>query len=771
MVATSDNKPKYKVIGTRPIRHDGLDKVTGRAVYGADINLPGMLWGVVLRSPHAHARIKKIHTSVAEKMQGVVAVITAANFPKPESKTVDLGEGVVNFKWAMDNIMASEGDKTVYKGHAVAAVAATDRYLAEEAAKAIEVEYEVLPSVTNVDDALAEGAPVILEKLVGDDLGEKVHNTNMASHFRHEFGNVEEGFANSAHIVEHEYTLQMVHQGYIEPHNATAIWDEEDRIRIWTSTQGAFPVRTQVAGILKMDESRIRVTPLEIGGGFGGKIPVYLDPVAAVLSRESGHRPVKLIMERSSVFQASGPAPGGRVRVKVGADENGKLISAETDIKLEAGGYPGSAVGAAAICIFSPYNIPNTRIDGFDVVVNKPKSAAYRAPGSPQVAFAMETAIDELCEKGGWDVIEFRMRNASKEGTRRGDGVLFPLIGTEAVLQAAQQSPHWNTPKGDSIEGCELHGRIRGRGIASGYWFNVGLKSSLILAVNSDGTVKLIEGSTDIGGTRASIAMQAAEVMGIPAEDVRPSVVDTDSVGYNDVTGGSRVTYATGYAAYKAATAVVEEMKKRAAKLWNMKEEDEGNVDFSDGVFSSKAEPELKISFKELSSKMDETGGPVSAVGNVDLKDAGGAFGVHIVDLDIDPETGKTDVVRYTVVQDAGKAIHPAYVEGQMQGGAVQGIGWALNEEYFMTKDGTMANSTFLDYRMPTSLDTPNIDTIIVEVPNPIHPFGVRGVGEVPICPPVPAIANAIHNALGIRLYDTPMNPNAILEALEKKDS
>ncbi len=759
MVLVSHDTKKYKVIGTRPIRHDGYDKVTGRAVYGGDLRLPGMAWGAVLRSPHAHARIRKVDTAAAEKLPGVLAVITGKDMPLAESKEVDLGEGSVNEKYASNNVLAA--DKVLYKGHPVAAVAAVDRNTAEEAVRLIKVDYEPLAAVVTVEEATANGAPVLLPDLVGDDLGEKVKKTNVAKHFRHEFGDVKKGFSQAAHTVEMTFKLAMTHQGYIEPHNATAIWDEEDRIRLWCSTQGAFTVRKQMSGVLKMDESRIRVTPLEIGGGFGGKIPIYLEPIAAVLSKKSGHKPVKLIMERKSVFEGTGPAPGGTIWVKVGADANGKLTAASSDIKFEAGGYPGSAVGAAAMCIYGPYNIPNMLIDGYDIVVNKPKSAAYRAPGSPQAHFAFEQAIDELCEKGGWDKLEFRLKNASKEGDRRGDGVRYPRIGNIEVLQAARNTPHWK-----STLAKESNGKKRGRGIASGYWFNVGLKSSVTVSVNNDGIVSLTEGSTDIGGTRASIAMQAAEVLGIPAEDVRPVVADTEGVGITDVTGGSRVTYATGYAAYIAANNAVNVMKERAAKLWDLKADD---VDYSDGVFRGRKDPELKLTFKQLAHKLGETGGPVTCTGSVDLTSAGGAFGVHIADVEVDPETGKTDILRYTIVQDVGKAIHPSYVEGQMQGGVVQGIGWALNEEYYMNKEGGMANSSFLDYRMPTALDLPMIETVIVEVPNPGHPFGVRGVGEVPISPPVATVANAIHDALGVRMTESPMKPGRIMKALEGK--
>ena len=762
MTITSDKK-EYKVIGTRPVRHDGLDKVTGRAIYGADIKLPRLIWGAVLRSPHSHAKVVSVDTSAAEQLPGVCAVMTAADMPAPESRLVDLGEGEVNFKWAANNIMASVGDKVLYKGHPVAAVAAIDRYAAMEALKSIIVKYEVLTPVTNVKEAMSPGAPILIPELKGDDLGQTVTNTNVATHLRRDLGDIDNGFQLCTHTIEREYSLRTVHQGYIEPHTATALWDEEGRIKVWTSTQGAFTARSQIAGLLEIGESRVRVYPLEIGGGFGGKINVYLEPLAAILSRKSGGRPVKLVMERTEVFEASGPAPGGVVKVKIGTDGGGRLIAATADIKLEGGAYPGSSIPAASICIFAPYDIPNMRVDAYDVVVNKPKSAAYRAPGSPQVAFAMESLVDELCSQQGWNPLEFRMKNASEEGTRRADGVKYSRIGNKEVLEALKNSDHWNSPKVPTLPGRKI-----GRGIASGFWFNIGLQSAVTLTTNPDGVVFLVEGSTDIGGTRVSIAMQAAEVLGIPVDDIRPSVVDTESVGYTDVTGGSRTTYATGYAAYEAANKLIEELKKRAAQLWQRSEAD---ISFKDGVFYGPIGSSEEISFKELCAKQDSLGGRVSVSGTSFLKSGGNGFAAHIVDLEVDPETGKTDVTRYTAIQDAGKAIHPSYVEGQMQGGAAQGIGWALNEEYYLKPDGSMANASFLDYRMPTSYDLPNIETIIVEVPNPLHPFGVRGVGEPPICPPVPAVANAIADAVGVRMYDTPMNPARIYAALSAKSA
>ena len=752
MVATYDTKTDYKVVGKSPIRHDGLDKVTGRAVYGGDVKVPGLIWGDVIRSPHAHARIKSIDTSAAESMDGVFAVLTHADFPVADEREISAGEDVVNLKRDQANVMAD--DKVHYTGHVVAAVAAIDRNTAQEAANKIKVEYDVLTNVSDVDTAMAEDAPIILESLVGDHLGEDVPNTNIAKVFRHEFGDLEQAFDRSDLVIERTFSLSMIHQGYIEPHNATAVWAEDGNITVWSSTQGSFGVRAQTAGMIGVPESRVKVNYVEIGGGFGGKTKVYLAPIAALLSRKSGGRPVKLVMERTAVFEAAGPAPGGKIRMKIGVTKEGKVTAADTDLIFESGGYPGSAVGAAAICVFACYNWPASRITGYDVLVNKPKSAAYRAPGSPQASFAIESVVDEICEEMGFDRIQFRLDNAAREGTRRGDGVQFPRVGLEECLIATRDSDHWNSPLGDAPAG-----KARGRGIATAYWMNGGGKSTCDLMLQDDGTVMMNEGSADIGGTRVSIAMQAAEVLGIPAEDVHPSIPDTDSIGFTGVTGGSRTTYATGLAAYNAAHKLVDELKDRLANLW---ETEVDKIDFADGMFSSDGQT---IGIQELAGRLDPTGGPVTSTASVNPSSAGAAYGVHICDLEVDLATGKTDVIRYTAVQDVGKAVHPQYAEGQIQGGAVQGIGWALNEEYFLTDDGAMANKSFLDYRMPTSLDMPMIDTIMVEVPNPLHPYGVRGVGEVPICPPLSAVVQAIHGATGKRYYDLPVKPGRILEA------
>ncbi len=732
----------FKVVGTRPVRHDGTDKVTGRAKYGADFDAAGTLYAKVLRSPHAHARIKSINTSKAEAAPGVRAVITGQDIPTDSA--------------AARKVMAK--NKALYKGHPVAAVAAVSAHQAEQALALIEVEYEVLKAATEVRQAMADDAELLHDDQTTDEFGEKTDkHSNVATHFRYEQGDVGEGFADADVIVEREYSTATVHQGYIEPQNGAAFWNNNGELTIWVSTQGAFTTRDALAGVLDLPVSKVRVVPMEIGGGFGGKIPIYLEPLTALLSKKTGV-PVKGAMSRAEVFEATGPTSGSYMWVKMGATNDGKIVAAESSLAFDAGAFPGSPVTAGAQCMFACYEIENARVDGYDVVANKPPVAAYRAPGAPIAAFAAETVVDELAEKLGIDPVEFRLRNASKEGTRRVDGPVFPKVGNVEQLEVARETEQYQR---------KLEGTNRGRGVASGFWFNIGLQSSAAISVQADGTISLVEGSTDIGGSRASIAMQAAEVLGIPAEDVDPSVGDTDSVGYTFLTGGSRTTFATGWAAYECAQEIKQKMIERASSIWDV---DVADVDLVDGVFQHTSDQELKMSFKELSGQLNRTGGPISAQVSVDPRGAGGAFATHIVDVEVDPDTGKVTILDYTAIQDVGKAIHPSYVEGQIQGGVVQGIGWALNEEYRFSSEGRMENSSFLDYRMPTSLDLPMIGTVIVEIANPGHPYGVRGVGEVPIVPPMAAVANAIYHAVGVRMNQLPMSPDAILEGLWAKN-
>jgi xanthine dehydrogenase molybdenum-binding subunit len=755
--------PKYRVIGTRPVRPDGFDKVTGSAKFGADYYLPGMLHGKVLRSPHAHARIKAIRWEKALALPGVKGVITGADFPEVEDAQVPIGELMGNPRHLSHCLMAR--DKVLYDGHGVAAVAATSPHIAEEALKLIEVDYEPLPPVMNVDEAMKAGAPVLLPELRSQLLASRNEPgqpegpdqpTNIASHGQFKRGDLEAGFKQAEVVVEHTYRTVTVHQGYIEPQNALAVCGGDGHITVYCSSQGQFQVRLLLSYLLKLPVGVIRVVPAEIGGGFGGKTTIYLEPFAVLLAQKTG-RPVKMVMNRGEVLRATGPSSGTRIDVKMGATREGRITAAKVWMAYEAGAFPGSPFMAGAMTTTAPYNIPNLLIDTYDVVVNKPKVAAYRAPGAPHAAFAYESVVDELAERCGIDPLDFRILNGSREGTPQPAGPPFKRIGLIECYEALKDSDHYRS---------KLTGPNRGRGVAAGFWFNAGGQSSAAVNFHTDGTLSVVTGSVDIGGSRATMGMIAAEVLGLDVNDVRPIVADTDSIGHTDVTGGSRVTVATGLAVYNAAQEVVQQLKERAAMVWERKPEE---IEFNLGAFRVRDNGVAPMTLKQLATRLPRTGGPITGRSSLNaglVGAVGNAFAATCVDLEVDPDTGKVQILRCTVAQDVGRALHPSYVEGQVQGGTVQGLGWALNEEYVYDRNGVMRNAGLLDYRMPTCLDLPMIDTILVEVPNPGHPLGVRGVGEVSIVPVLAAVANAIYRATGIRMRELPMSPPRLLKAM-----
>lgn len=749
------NKSDLRVVGTRPVRPDGVDKVTGRAVYGADATMPGQIIGKVLRSPHPHAKIISIDTSKAEKLPGVKGVITSADIPNIPSEEAFVGEGPMNFRDLSLNCMAR--DKVLYEGHVVAAVAAINDAVADAALKLIDVKYEVLPHVIDVEEAMAPGAPILHDTLFTAGVTPKPTTpSNVAKQVRFTIGDVEAGFKQADVIVEQTYSTAPVHQAYIEPHACVAAIAADGQVLITASSQGHFMIRAYTAKLLNIDIANIRVTNAEIGGGFGGKTVVYLEPLAVALSKKSG-RPVKMTMTREDVFRGTGPTSGGTIYVKVGATKDGKITAAQTIIKLQAGAFPGSPINPALMCAFAMYDLANVDTLGYDVVSNRPKVAAYRAPGAPISSFAAESAIDDLARKLNMDPIDLRLKNAAKQGSKTVYGVTHGVIGYEEVLNAAKAHPHWTAPLGKN----------QGRGLATGFWFNIGGESTGGVFINEDGTASVVTGSPDIGGSRASMAMMAAEVLGIPYEKVRAVIPDTASIGFTHVTGGSRVTYATGMAVTQAAQAVVEDLKKRAAMIWDISPE---AVEWKDGEAvpaGANAGGFDPLPLAAIAMKAAKTGGPIGSEISVNAQGAGPGFGAHICDIEIDPETGHSTILRYTAVQDVGRAIHPSYVEGQIQGGAVQGIGWALNEEYIYNKKGLMDNAGFLDYRIPVASDLPMIEAVLVEVPNTRHPFGVRGVGEVPIVPPMAAVGNAIRGALDLRMFHLPMSPPRIRAAVD----
>lgn len=746
----------YRWVGKRTIRPDGVEKVTGKAPFGADHFLPGMLTGLVLRSPHAHARIVSIDISKAVALAGVKAVVTAMDFPEIAPGTV-LGVPPVNYHDLSSNVMARK--KVLYHGHPIAAVAAVSREVAKRALALIHVRYDVLAHVVDVEEAMKPDAPLVHEDLFTSGVEPApTKPSNIAKRIGFSIGDITSGFEEADYVIEHRFRTQPVHQGYIEPHAVIADFGEDGRCRIWCSSQGHYMVRAKCARLLGMTLSDIRVIPLEIGGGFGAKTTVWLEPLAVLLSKKAG-RPVKMTMTREEVFRATGPTSGSAMCVRIGVTKLGRITACAAELKYQAGAFPGSPVLAGAMCAFAAYDVENVDVVGYDVVTNRPRAVAYRAPGAPIAAFAVESVLNELAVKLKMDPLEFRQKNGAKEGTRTAYGPTFGIIGYQETLKAARNHPHYAAPLGKN----------QGRGVASGFWFNVGGETTCGVSLQEDGSVTVTVGTPDIGGSRAAMVQMAAEILEVDPSFINITIADTASLGFNRHTGGSRVTFAAGAMVIESAKDVINQLRQRAALIWEI---DADAVEWSNGTahpLGENAGAFEPLTLKDIASQTSETGGPIAARKSGTLQAPGPAFATHIVDVDVDEATGKVDVIRYTAVQDVGTAIHPGYVEGQMQGGVVQGIGWALNEEYIYDENGVLENPGFLDYRIPVASDLPMIDAVLVEVPNPTHPFGVRGVGEVPIVPPMAAVANAIQNAIGIRMTELPMSPPRLLAALNSR--
>ena len=489
-----DEDRDFKSVGTRPLRPDGVDKVTGRARFGADMTAPGMLQGQILRSPHAHARIRSIDISKAEGLPGVKAVVTRDDFEAIDDR---------DLKDILYNVMARE--KALYDGHAVAAVAATTNAIARKALRLIEVDYEVLPHVIDVDAAMQPDAPVLHDDMFTRRVEPKPDKpSNVASRCEFGHGDVDAGFAAADVIVERSFKTEATHQGYIEPHACLASVGPDGQGELWCCTQGHFMVRNTCAGLLGMEVSKLRVTASEIGGGFGGKTTVFIEPVALALSRKAG-RPVKVVMSRNEVFRASGPTSSTSMRVKIGVTNDGKITAAEAELKYQGGAFAGSPVDLGAMSAFACYALENVKTVGYDVVTNRPKQVAYRAPGAPMAAFAVESVMDEIATKLGMDPVDLRLVNAVREGAQSSYGPKMPRIGLEATLEAAKTHDHLSAPLGPN----------QGRGIATGFWFNFGGQTCVSLNINVDGTVGLAVGTPDIGGSRASMCLMAAEELGI----------------------------------------------------------------------------------------------------------------------------------------------------------------------------------------------------------------------------------------------------------------
>jgi xanthine dehydrogenase molybdenum-binding subunit len=746
---------ELKVIGKRVPRVDARERVTGEAVYPADLDLPGMVHAKLLRSAHAHARIRRIDTSRAEALKGVLAVVTAADFPElPVGANIPMGELGYDM-WMVAQINLAR-HKVHWVGQPVAGIAAIDPHVAQAALALIEVDYEPLTPVLDIAAAMAPDAPILHEHVFTKGVEPRPRApSNVCSRVVIARGDTARALGEAAATAQASVKVDTAHQGYLEPQVVVAQVDANGFATVWASTQGQFTAELMIARMLGLPQSKLKVVPLEIGGGFGGKISIHGEAVAVRLAQKC-RRPVKLVFTREEVLQGgSGPAAAALIDIAVGADRDGRLVAIDGTYRLDAGGLPGLSPSLVMQASAALYQCPNLNLQGFDVVTNKPRTEAYRGPVGIQAYFAMEQAMDALCQQLDLDPLEFRKRNASVTGSMMPIGTPFPAIGLTTILEQVGRHSCWTDPLSN--------GRYpRGRGLALGYWRGTSMTSAAHITIAGDGRPMVTMGPVDLSGTRTTMAQVVAEEFGLPIEDIHIETGDSKSVGYSDGAAGSRVARTTTAALVEACADALGQLRKRAAETLQCAP---GEVDYAEGRFRMRQAGGAAISLAEL-MQATLTDGAVVGRGVSTKLPLGVEIGAHVCDVEVDTDTGLVTVLRYTAFQDVGLALNPAAVEGQIEGSVVQGLGWALMEGFDYAPDGRLRNASLLDYRMPTALDVPKIDCVIVETPVPGVPYGVRGVGEVPIVPPAAAVANAIARATGVRVWHMPMTPERVLRAL-----
>jgi CO/xanthine dehydrogenase Mo-binding subunit len=746
---------RLKIIGKRLARVDAKQRVTGEAIYPADLALPGMAHAKILRSPLAHARIRRIDTRRAEAMKGVLACVTAADFAAvPPGSMIPMGETGYDM-WMVANINMAR-DKVHWVGQPVAAVAAIDVHTAAAALALIEVDYEPLEPVLGILAAMAPEAPVLHEHVFTKGLEPRPKApSNVCSRVLIARGASATALAEAPARSRLRVEVDTAHQGYLEPQVALAQVDANGFATVWASTQGQFTAELMIARMLGLPASKLKVVPLEIGGGFGGKIAIHGEAVVVRLAQKC-RRPIKLVLTREEVLQGgSGPAAGAVIDVAVAAARDGRLLAIEGTYRMDAGGLPGMSPSLLMQASAALYQCPNLHLEGFDVVTNKPRTEAYRGPGGIQAAFAVEQAMDMLCQELGVDPLEFRKRNASVTGSMMPIGTPFPAIGLATILDAVGRHPCWTDPIGEGA-------KARGRGLALGYWRGTSMTSAAHITIAGDGRPMVTMGAVDLSGTRSTMAQVVAEEFGVSVEDVHVQTGDSKSVGYTDGAAGSRVARTMTAALVEASADALRQLRVRAAEKLQCAPE---LLHYADGVFRAAPSGGAAISLGEL-MQATLTDGAVVGRGVSSKLPLGVEIGAHVCDVEVDTDTGFVTVLRYTAFQDVGRALNPTAVEGQIEGSVVQGLGWALLEGFDYAADGRLRNASLLDYRMPTALDVPRIACVIIETPVPNVPYGVRGVGEVPIVPPAAAVANAIARAVGVRVRRMPMTPERVLAAI-----
>ena len=752
--------PALQVIGKRLPRVDGRERVTGQAIYPADLALPNMVHAKLLRSPHAHARIARIDTSRAAALKGVLAIVTAADFPElPVGATIPMGELGYDM-WMVAQVNMAR-HKVHWVGQPVAGVAAVDVHVAEAALALIEVDYEPLAPVLDIAAAMAPDAPILHDYVFTKGVEPRPRApSNVCSRVVIARGDTARALGEAAATAQASVRVDTAHQGYLEPQVVVAQVDANGFATVWASTQGQFTAELMISRMLGMPQSQLRIVPLEVGGGFGGKIAIHGEAVAVRLAQKCG-RPVKLVFSREEVLQGgSGPAAAALIDIVVGADRDGRLVAIEGTYRLDAGGLPGLSPSLVMQASAALYQCPNLNLQGYDIVTNKPRTEAYRGPVGIQAYFAMEQAMDALCQRLDMDPLEFRKRNASVTGSTMPIGTPFPAIGLTTILDRVGEHACWTDP-------VPKRRFPTGRGLALGYWRGTSMTSAGHITIAGDGRPMVTMGAVDLSGTRTTMAQVVAEEFGLAVGDIHIHTGDTKSVGYSDGAAGSRVARTMTAALVEASRDALGQLSARAAEKLQCRRED---LDYARGTFRSRQAGGPAISLAEL-MQATLTDGAVVGRGVSTKLPLGVEIGAHVCDVEVDTGTGQVTVLRYTAFQDVGLALNPAAVEGQMEGSTVQGLGWALTEGFDYGPDGRLRNASLLDYRMPTALDVPKIDCVIVETPVPNVPYGVRGVGEVPIVPPAAAVANAIARATGVRITRMPMTPERVLRALQAASS
>jgi CO/xanthine dehydrogenase Mo-binding subunit len=760
MAQDTEVQQAFRAVGHRVTRIDGAAKVTGRTIYADDMKLPGMLHAKVLGSPYAHARIKSISTTAARKHPGVETVITAGDLPdlrlNPSNR-----QGVI-----------FADDEVLFYGQPVAAALAVDPHVAEAALDLIEVEYEELPAVVDVLAAMEDDSPLVRSPVSEVDRSEERGHatvdadrteaegeaTNVSSQIAFKRGDVEAGFAEADCVVERTWTSAMAHQSYIEPHSTIVDCDVDGNVSVWTSTQAPFFIRNELSKALRIPETKINVRSTEVGGGFGGKI--YLTELMVAAVAITVRRPVKYIMSRKQDMLAGTPAPTAVIDIKTGMKRDGALTALKARLVYDSGAFPGAPMLPGCLFVGGYYKCANLDIQGFEVLTNKVSVGALRAPGAHNATFAIESNMDMMARELGLDPLEVRLKNAVEKGDPLPTGQPYPAIGLRDCLRAISESSIWKDRSPTSTRANT------GIGLAVGGWMGGLQPASAIACLNGDGTINVTVGSADITGTNTSFAQIAAEVLCVPLSMVSVTTGDTKTAPYAGMSAGSKTTYTVGLAVKRAAEdARAQILEICAQRLEAVPEE----LELSDGEVRVKGAPDKALTFLRLGRLTTNFSAPYAAIvgrGSMASDRVAPGFTAQVAEIEVDPDTGEVTVLRYSVAQDAGLAINPLSVEGQMQGGASQGIGIALSEEMIHDSEGRLLNSNLLDYRLPTTRDLPPIETTIVEVPSEEGPFGARMVGEPSIVAAPAAIANAIADAIGTHVDQIPVTPERILRAL-----